>query len=184
MVSSVRRRDPAGTDTGGSGWGHSVPPTGRHSEVFSQEIVLIHQGRSFSPFLHRVVRISSRVACNRKASTLWRGGALWGKLRTRCHQTRGLGPGRASSSSRTFCPSCWGRHAWEREGCRLLVHHVDPRPGSRCSSLDKPSRTRAGGRGEGRGSPALPRRERKNEILGESENPSSLNHRETKSLPK
>ena len=161
-----------------------MPPTGRHSEVFSQEIVLIHQGRSFSPFLHRVVRISSRVACNRKASTLWRGGALWGKLRTRCHQTRGLGPGRASSSSRTFCPSCWGRHAWEREGCRLLVHHVDPRPGSRCSSLDKPSRTRAGGRGEGRGSPALPRRERKNEILGESENPSSLNHRETKSLPK
>ena len=64
------------------------------------------------------------------------------------------------------------------------MHGVDPRPGSRCSSLEKPSRTRAGGRGERRGNPALPQRERKNEILGESENPSSLNHRETKSLSK
>ena len=48
------------------------------------------------------------------------------------------------------------------------------------SGGEKPSRTRAGGRGERRGSPALPRRERKNEILDECENPTSLNHRETK----
>ena len=34
------------------------------------------------------------------------------------------------------------------------------------------------------GSPALPRRERKNQILGECEKFSSLNHREKKSLSK
>ena len=33
----------------------------------------------------------------------------WGRLRTWCHHTRGLGPGRASSSPQTFCPACWGR---------------------------------------------------------------------------
>ena len=56
--------------------GTQCPQPAANSEAFSQEIVPIHQGSSFSPFLHRVVRISSRVACNRKASTLWRGGAL------------------------------------------------------------------------------------------------------------
>ena len=131
-----------------------MPSTGRHSEAFSQEIVPIHQGRSFSPFLRRVVRISSRVACNRKASTLWRGGALWGKLRTRCHQARGLGPGRGHHHHRE--PSVQhvrGGHAWEREGGELLVHRRGPGPGSRRSSLEKPSSTRAGGRGERWGVP-------------------------------
>ena len=112
-------------DTGGSGpgWRHSVPPTGRHSEIFSQETVPIHQGRSFSPFLHRVVRISSRVACNRKASTLWRGGALWGKLRARCDQARGLGPGRGHHHHRKLSAQHGrGGHAWEREVGELLMH--------------------------------------------------------------
>ena len=49
-----------------------------------------------------------------------------------------------------------GGHDWERGGGGLLVHGVDPRPGSMCSSLEKPSRTRAGGRGGRRGNPALP----------------------------
>ena len=49
-----------------------------------------------------------------------------------------------------------GGHAWEREGGGLLVHRVDPGPGSMCSSPEKPSRTRAGGRGGRRGNPALP----------------------------
>ena len=33
----------------------------------------------------------------------------WGRLRMRCHHTRGLGSGRPSSSPQTFCPACWGR---------------------------------------------------------------------------
>ena len=41
-------------------------------------------------------------------------------------------------------------------GGGLLVHRVDPGPGSMCSSPEKPSRTRAGGRGGRRGNPALP----------------------------
>ena len=49
-----------------------------------------------------------------------------------------------------------GGHAWEREGGGLLVHRVDPGPGSMCSSPEKPSRTRAGGRGGRLGNPALP----------------------------
>ena len=59
-------------------------------------------------------------------------------------------------SSRTFCPHVGGGHGWERGGGRLLVHRVDPGPGSMCSSPEKPSRTRAGGRGGRRGNPALP----------------------------
>ena len=31
-----------------------------------------------------------------------------------------------------------GGHDWERGGGGLLVHGVDPRPGSMCSSLEKP----------------------------------------------
>ena len=31
-----------------------------------------------------------------------------------------------------------GGHAWECGGGGLLVHGVDPRPGSMCSSLEKP----------------------------------------------
>ena len=100
-----------------------MPPAGRHSEVFSQEIASIHQGRSFSPFLRWVVRISSRVVWNRKASTLWRGGALWGKLRTRCDQARGLGPGWGHHHHRKLSAQHGrGRHAWEREGGKLLMH--------------------------------------------------------------
>ena len=41
------------------------------------------------------------------------------------------------------------------EGGGLLVHRVDPGPGSMCSSPEKPSRTRAGGRGGRRGNLAL-----------------------------
>ena len=64
----------------------------------------------------------------------------------------GTRPG-ASSSSRTLCPTCWGGHAWEREGGELLEHRRGPGPGSRRSSLEKPSSTRAGGRGERWGVP-------------------------------
>ena len=87
-----------------------MPSTGRHSEAFSQEIVPIHQGKSFSPFLHRVVRMSSRVACNRKASTL-------------CDQARGLGPGCGHHHHRKLSAQHGrGGHAWEREVGELLMH--------------------------------------------------------------
>ena len=151
-----------------------MPPAGRHTEVFSQEIASMREifksqflkVEVFLPFFVGWSGSSSLTAWNRKVSGI---GALWGKLRTRCHQARGLGPGRGHHHHRE--PSAQhvgGGHAWEREGGELLVHRGDPGPGSRCSSLEKPSRTRAGGRGERRG--VLHCLEEK-QILGEWENP-------------
>ena len=47
----------------------------------------------------------------------------WGRLRTRCHHTRGLGPGRGHHHHRELSAQHGrGGHAWEREGGELLVH--------------------------------------------------------------
>ena len=74
-----------------------MPPAGRHTKVLENR--------------------------NRKASTLWRGGALWGKLRTRCDQARGLGPGRGHHHHRELSAQHGrGGHVWEREGGELLMH--------------------------------------------------------------
>ena len=120
-------------------------------EIFKSQFLKVEV---FLPFFVGWSGSSSLTAWNRKASTLWRGGALLGKLRTRCHQARGLGPSRGHHHHRE--PSAQhvgGRHAWEREGGELLVHRRGPGPGSRRSSLEKPSSTRAGGRGERWGVP-------------------------------
>ena len=77
-----------------------------------------------------------------------------------------------------------GGHAWEREGGELLVNRGDPGPGSRRSSLEKPSRTRAGGRGERRGVLHCLEEKEKNKSWVNARILSSLNHRETKSLSK
>ena len=80
----------------------SAPSRPPHRSFFSQEIASMREifksqflkVEVFLPFFVGWSGSSSLTAWNRKASTLWRGGALWGKLRTRCHQARGLGPGR------------------------------------------------------------------------------------------
>ena len=146
-------------------------------EIFKSQFLKVEV---FLPFLVGWSGSSSLPAWNRKASTLWRGGALWGKLRTRCHQARGLGPGRGHHHHRE--PSAQhvgGGHAWEREGGELLMHWrglvrgvphlknllVRELEGAACVG---DSRTAS--------------KKKKKQILGQPEKLSSLN--ETKSLSK
>ena len=64
------------------------------------------------------------------------------------------------------------------------MNRGDPGPGSRRSSLEKPSRTRAGERGERRGVLHCLEEKEKTKSWVNARILSSLNHRETKSLSK
>ena len=84
-----------------------MPPASRNTETLTRNKTSFFSPSSLGnqePFplgaLHRVKE--------KNLYSVW-GRDAWGRLRTRCHQTRGLGSGRASSSSRTYCPACWGR---------------------------------------------------------------------------
>ena len=77
-----------------------------------------------------------------------------------------------------------GGHAREREGGELLVHRRGPGPGSRRSSLEKPSSTRAGGRGERWGVPHCLEEKEKTKSWVNARNFQVSIHRETKSLSK
>ena len=104
----------ARADTGwsGPGWGLYNASSRPQHRAFDKKQLSIPQDGSFSPPLCWVNRIPSLWALHRvEEKSLYSVGGRgpWGRLRTRCHHTRGLGPGRASSSPRTFCPACWGR---------------------------------------------------------------------------
>ena len=112
----------ARADTGwsGPGWGHlqCLQPAATQS-LWQETVFNSSRWKFFSPsslgnqeHLPFEKNLLGRASPRwKKTSALCGGGVLWGRLRTRCHQTRGLGSGRASSSSRTYCPACWGR-AW------------------------------------------------------------------------
>ena len=184
--------NPAGTDTGGAVLvgGTQCPQPAATQKFFSQEIASMREifksqflkVEVFLPFFFGWSGSSSLAAWNRKASTLWRGGALWGKLRARCDQARGLGPGRGHHHHRKLSAQHGrGGHAWEREGGELLMHRRGlglARGVPHLKNLLVRELEGAASVGDSR----TTSKRKKNQILGESEKFSSLN--ETKSLSK
>ena len=179
----------ARADTGwsGPGWGHlqCLQPAATQS-LWQETVFNSSRWKFFSPSslgnqdtfplgaLHRVEEKSLYSVGGR---------GPWGRLRTRCHQTRGPGPGRASSSPRTFCPACWGRACMGTWGGRAAGAS-----GRSWAWFDVfltgetfPNKSWRAWWASGKSCTALKRR--KNEILSEDENPTSLNHRERKFLP-
>ena len=183
----------SGRALGGSGHGVkrswqgalTMPPAGRNTESLTRNSFQFLKMEVFLPSslgnqdtfplcaLHRVEEKSLYSVGGR---------GPWGRLRTRCHQTRGLGPGRASSSPRTFCPACWGRACMGTWGGRA----AGASGGSQAwfdvflTRETFPNKSWRAWWTLGKSCTALKRK--KYEIPREYENPTSLNHRETKSL--
>ena len=87
----------------------TMPPAGRNTKLLTRNSFQFLKMEVFLPSSlgnQDTFPLSALHRVEEKSLYSVGGRGPWGRLRTRCHQTRSLGPGRASLSPRTFCLAC------------------------------------------------------------------------------